>query len=116
MNRTLLVLDDDPTGSQCVHDVDVVLELDPAPVLEVVRHPGRTCFVLTNSRARPEAEAVALNTGLVSAVLDGLAAHVEVEHFAAVCRHARDGGGPGLVEARAAVAAPGDPRGVRPWR
>ena len=74
MNRTLLVLDDDPTGSQCVHDVDVVLELDPAPVLEVVRHPGRTCFVLTNSRARPEAEAVALNTGLVSAVLDGLAA------------------------------------------
>jgi uncharacterized protein YgbK (DUF1537 family) len=74
MNRTLLVLDDDPTGSQCVHDVDVVLELDPAPVLEVVRHPGRTCFVLTNSRARPEAEAVALNTGLVTAVLAGLAA------------------------------------------
>ncbi|WP_309126626.1 four-carbon acid sugar kinase family protein, partial [Kocuria sp.] len=74
MNRTLLVLDDDPTGSQCVHDVDVVLELDPAPVLEVVRHPGRTCFVLTNSRARPEAEAVALNTGLVTEVLAGLAA------------------------------------------
>ncbi len=72
--RTLLVLDDDPTGSQCVHDVDVVLELDPAPVLDVVRHPGRTCFVLTNSRARPEAEAVALNTGLVAAVLRELAA------------------------------------------
>ena len=72
--RTLLVLDDDPTGSQCVHDVDVVLEIDPAPVLEVVRNPGRTCFVLTNSRARPEAEAVALNTGLVTAVLGALAA------------------------------------------
>ncbi|MUN63071.1 hypothetical protein GMA12_07945 [Kocuria sediminis] len=72
--RTLLVLDDDPTGSQCVHDVDVVLELDPAPVLDVVRHPGRTCFVLTNSRARPEAEAVAINTALVSAVLQELAA------------------------------------------
>jgi uncharacterized protein YgbK (DUF1537 family) len=72
--RTLLVLDDDPTGSQCVHDVDVVLELDPAPVLDVVRHPGRTCFVLTNSRARPEAEAVALSTELVSAVLGSLVA------------------------------------------
>ncbi|MEX5237290.1 four-carbon acid sugar kinase family protein [Kocuria arenosa] len=72
--RTLLVLDDDPTGSQCVHDVDVVLELDPAPVLDVVRHPGRTCFVLTNSRARPEAEAVAVNTELVSAVLGSLVA------------------------------------------
>ena len=72
--RTLLVLDDDPTGSQCVHDVDVVLELDPAPVLDVVRHPGRTCFVLTNSRARPEAEAVAINTELVSAVLEALTA------------------------------------------
>ncbi|MEX5297166.1 four-carbon acid sugar kinase family protein [Kocuria sp. CPCC 205292] len=73
-SRTLLVLDDDPTGSQCVHDVDVVLELDPGPVLDVVRHPGRTCFVLTNSRARPEAEAVALNTDLVSSVLQSLAA------------------------------------------
>ncbi|MFE7629503.1 four-carbon acid sugar kinase family protein [Kocuria sp. NPDC057446] len=72
--RTLLVLDDDPTGSQCVHDVDVVLELDPEPVLDVVRNPGRTCFVLTNSRARPEAEAVALNTDLVQAVLGRLAA------------------------------------------
>lgn len=72
--RTLLVLDDDPTGSQCVHDVDVVLEIDPGPVLDVVRHPGRTCFVLTNSRARPEAEAVAINTDLVSAVLGSLAA------------------------------------------
>lgn len=74
MNPTLLVLDDDPTGSQCVHDVDIVLELDPAPVLDVVRHPGRTCFVLTNSRARPETEAVAINTELVSAVLRRLAA------------------------------------------
>ncbi|GGG58502.1 hypothetical protein GCM10011374_21660 [Kocuria dechangensis] len=72
--RTLLVLDDDPTGSQCVHDVDVVLEVDPGPVLEVVREPGRTCFVLTNSRSRPEAEAVALNTDLVTAVLGALTA------------------------------------------
>ena len=80
--RTLLVLDDDPTGSQCVHDVDVVLELDPAPVLDVVRHPGRTCFVLTNSRARPEAEAVAINTELVSAVLEALAAeHLPLPHL-----------------------------------
>ncbi|MFI7493446.1 four-carbon acid sugar kinase family protein [Kocuria sp. M4R2S49] len=70
--RTLLVLDDDPTGSQCVHDVDVVLELDPEPVLDVVRHPGRTCFVLTNSRARSEAEAVRISTGLVPAVLETL--------------------------------------------
>lgn len=74
MTRTLLVLDDDPTGSQCVHDVDVVLELDHEPVLDVVRHPGRTCFVLTNSRALPESQAVALNTELVSAVLDQLSA------------------------------------------
>ncbi|MFI7584153.1 four-carbon acid sugar kinase family protein [Kocuria sp. M1N1S27] len=80
--RTLLVLDDDPTGSQCVHDVDVVLEIDPGTVLDVVRHPGRTCFVLTNSRARPEEEAVAINTELVSAVLESLAAeHLPLPHL-----------------------------------
>jgi hypothetical protein len=28
--RRFVVLDDDPTGSQCVHDVDVLLDTDAA--------------------------------------------------------------------------------------
>ena len=67
--RRLLVLDDDPTGSQCVAHIDVAFDLDPAIPAEVLADPGSTCFVLTNTRALEEAEAVSLNRSLVAGVL-----------------------------------------------
>ncbi|MEL4505266.1 four-carbon acid sugar kinase family protein [Luteococcus sp. H138] len=67
--RRLLVLDDDPTGSQCVAGVDVAFQEDPAIPAEVLRNPGATCFVLMNTRALPEAEAVAKNRRILSGVL-----------------------------------------------
>ncbi|WP_114853104.1 four-carbon acid sugar kinase family protein [Brachybacterium sp. YJGR34] len=67
--RRLLVLDDDPTGSQCVAHVDVALDLDPAIPRGVLAEPGSTCFVLTNTRALDEAEAVALNRRVLAGVL-----------------------------------------------
>ncbi|MEE1618631.1 four-carbon acid sugar kinase family protein [Brachybacterium sp. J153] len=70
--RRLLVLDDDPTGSQCVAGVDVVLDLDTDRAAHVLTAPGATCFVLTNSRALDEAEAVALTRRVVGGVLDAL--------------------------------------------
>ncbi len=60
--RRLAVLDDDPTGSQCVHGVPVVTVPDPAEYLIGLREAGSTCFVLTNSRSLTEADAVALTT------------------------------------------------------
>ena len=57
--RRLLVLDDDPTGSQAVHGVDVVIRPDPDTIAAALQAPGSTCFVLTNSRSLPEPEAVA---------------------------------------------------------
>ena len=50
------VLDDDPTGSQTVHDVAIVLALDDADL----RLAGDTTFFLTNTRSLPEADAAAL--------------------------------------------------------
>lgn len=70
--RRLLVLDDDPTGSQCVADVAVALDQDPALAADVLARPGSCCFVLTNSRALPEAEAVATSRRIVGGVLDTL--------------------------------------------
>ncbi len=49
--RRIAVLDDDPTGSQTVHDVEVVLELDPRQYERALSGSGATCFVLTNSRS-----------------------------------------------------------------
>ena len=59
--RRIAVLDDDPTGSQTVHGVAVVTVLDPAEYAAGLAEPGSTCFVLTNTRSLPEADAVALN-------------------------------------------------------
>lgn len=74
MSRRLLVFDDDPTGSQAVHDVDVVLELSAPPVVAALEPEGSTCFVLTNSRALDESQALVQQRELLDAVLDELPA------------------------------------------
>jgi uncharacterized protein YgbK (DUF1537 family) len=60
--RRIAVLDDDPTGSQTVHDVAVVTVLDPDEIAAGLDGPGSTCFILTNTRSMAEADVVALNT------------------------------------------------------
>jgi uncharacterized protein YgbK (DUF1537 family) len=60
--RRIAVLDDDPTGSQTVHDVSVVTVLDPEEIAAGLDGPGSTCFILTNTRSMGEADAVALNS------------------------------------------------------
>ena len=58
--RRLVVLDDDPTGTQTSHGVLVVTEWSVDELTSALREPAPALFVLTNSRALPEAEAVAL--------------------------------------------------------
>ena len=57
VGRRVLVLDDDPTGSQTVHGVEAVMQLDPDVIATALAAPGSTCFVLTNSRGLEEREA-----------------------------------------------------------
>lgn len=45
------MLDDDPTGSQSVHGVTVVTELEVGEYRDALAEPGATCFVLTNTRS-----------------------------------------------------------------
>ena len=45
------VLDDDPTGSQAVHGVQVVTVLEEEAYQAALAGPAATCFVLTNSRS-----------------------------------------------------------------
>lgn len=61
--HTVVVLDDDPTGTQCAADVPVLLdpEADVAAALDGACGP---LYVLTNTRAMPRAEAVSLLAGL----------------------------------------------------
>lgn len=58
--RRVLVLDDDPTGTQTVSDVEVVLHPSLAAYRRFFAGEERAAYVLTNSRALPEEEATAL--------------------------------------------------------
>ena len=51
------VLDDDPTGSQAVHGVQVVTVLAESALAAALAGPSGTCFVLTNTRSLDERDA-----------------------------------------------------------
>ena len=53
---TLVVLDDDPTGTQCVHDVSVYTDWSVDSLRQGFAEPAGLFYVLTNSRSftRPE--------------------------------------------------------------
>ncbi|KAJ0668284.1 putative fructose-bisphosphate aldolase [Helianthus annuus] len=58
--KTLVVLDDDPTGTQTVHDVDVLTEWNVESLAEQLRSRPKCFFILTNSRALSSDKASAL--------------------------------------------------------
>jgi uncharacterized protein YgbK (DUF1537 family) len=79
--RRIAALDDDPTGSQTVHDVSVVTVFEDAEYAAGLAEPGSTCFVLTNTRSLPEDAAVELTTEVAASLFtlgQTLGAPVEV--------------------------------------
>jgi uncharacterized protein YgbK (DUF1537 family) len=58
-SRRIIVLDDDPTGTQAVSDVDVVLVPSRARFDSFFGSAARALYVLTNTRAMPRATAIA---------------------------------------------------------
>ncbi|CAI9299752.1 unnamed protein product [Lactuca saligna] len=62
--KTLVVLDDDPTGTQTVHDVDVLTEWNVESLAQQLRIRPKCFFILTNSRALSSDKASALITDI----------------------------------------------------
>lgn len=60
----LAIVDDDPTGTQTVRDVPVLLSWSKGELVSAAKDPSRLFFVLTNSRGLPENEAAAINEEL----------------------------------------------------
>jgi uncharacterized protein YgbK (DUF1537 family) len=72
--RPLVVIDDDPTGVQTVHDTPVLLSWEEAELRAQMAQAENVFFVLTNSRSMPTSQAEQLNEVLgrrLSAVADG---------------------------------------------
>ncbi|MCU1597724.1 MAG: hypothetical protein JWQ47_1463 [Glaciihabitans sp.] len=68
--RRTAVLDDDPTGSQSVHDVSLVTSTDEADYVEAFSSPGSTCFFLTNTRSMTPADAIATDETTGQAIFE----------------------------------------------
>ncbi|MGR6318283.1 four-carbon acid sugar kinase family protein [Micromonospora soli] len=66
--RAKVIIDDDPTGTQAVSDVDVILRPDRATFDEFLASAQPAVFVLSNSRAFAERPAVELVGGIARAV------------------------------------------------
>jgi uncharacterized protein YgbK (DUF1537 family) len=64
--RRVVILDDDPTGTQTSSAVDVLLDPTDDPIAQALDAPDRSVFVLTNSRSLDEADAVSLVRGIAS--------------------------------------------------
>ncbi len=59
--RKLVVIDDDPTGTQTVHDVELLTTWNIPMLTEVLEKEPRLFYLLTNSRSMPEDDAVQVN-------------------------------------------------------
>jgi len=82
----IVVLDDDPTGSQTVHSCPLLLQWDRATLIEGLAHPSPLLFVLANTRAlAPEAAAVRVQE--IARALKGAMAELEAfTHWLIVSR------------------------------
>ena len=59
--QKVFVLDDDPTGTQTVHDTIVLTEWSLSSLIRELESADPICYILTNSRSVNAARAVALN-------------------------------------------------------
>lgn len=68
-NRLVVVIDDDPTGIQTVHDVDVYFNWEKGALEEAFRKENLV-FVHTNSRALSKEEVIEINTRLMENLVE----------------------------------------------
>jgi uncharacterized protein YgbK (DUF1537 family) len=115
--RPLVVLDDDPTGTQSVAGVRVLFEWSDASLVRSALAGRPAVYLLTNSRAYPARRAYELVAGAARAAVEALGrprillrgdstlrAHL-LEEYLAVCDAAHGGPGPPLLLVPALPAA-----------
>ncbi|WP_338441059.1 four-carbon acid sugar kinase family protein [Synechococcus elongatus IITB4] len=81
----IIVLDDDPTGSQTVHSCPLLLRWDVETLLAGLGHPSPLCFILANTRSL-SAEAAAARTHEICQNLRQAIAQLNLQHWLIVSR------------------------------
>ena len=83
-DHVFVVLDDDPTGVQCVHDVRVLMEVDEA-ALNRVLNQEKLFFLLTNSRALRADASASLHRRITSMVHCAAEKGIEITAIPGAC-------------------------------
>ena len=83
-NRKIVVLDDDPTGVQTVHDVCVYTDWKKETLLNAFREEDRLFFILTNSRGMTTEETEKIHHEISEAVAE--AADSEHKEYVIISR------------------------------
>nr|XP_016494021.1 PREDICTED: uncharacterized protein LOC107813285 isoform X2 [Nicotiana tabacum] len=105
--KTLIVLDDDPTGTQTVHDIEVLTEWSVESLVEEFKKRPKCFFILTNSRALTSEKASALIADICRNI-DAAAKSVEKADYTVVLRGDSTLRGHFPEEADAAVSVLGE--------
>jgi uncharacterized protein YgbK (DUF1537 family) len=82
--QKILVLDDDPTGTQTVYDVPVLTEWSVESLANLLAEPGSLAYILTNSRSLPTVAAEERNREIARNLL--AAAKIQPRSFVVVSR------------------------------
>ncbi|KAJ1698839.1 hypothetical protein LUZ63_007351 [Rhynchospora breviuscula] len=106
-SKVLVVLDDDPTGTQTVHDIHVLTEWSTETLVEQFQKKPTCFFILTNSRALSSDKAVCL-TKEICKNLEAAAKQVAGTSFTVVLRGDSTLRGHFPEEADAAVSVLGE--------
>lgn len=64
LNRKIVILDDDPTGVQTVHDISVYTSWDKAAITEGFKEENSMFFILTNSRGYTKEETIKIHSDI----------------------------------------------------
>ena len=70
-NKKVVVLDDDPTGTQTVHDVPVFTDWTQATFENGLKDEHSMFFILTNSRSFSKDETIAVHTDIAKNLAAG---------------------------------------------
>jgi len=68
LNQKVIVLDDDPTGTQTVKDLYVITSFDEASIREGFESENNMFYILTNSRALNESDTKELHQHLIQTI------------------------------------------------
>ncbi|WP_067093360.1 four-carbon acid sugar kinase family protein [Synechococcus sp. MIT S9508] len=107
--RKIVVIDDDPTGSQTLHSCPLLLRWDVQTLRQGLRHPSPLLFVLANTRALLPEAAAARNREIVASLEQALAAEgINDQQFLLVSRGDSTLRGHGVLEPAVLAAELGD--------